>query len=721
VIDAVQVGAAHVTINRNYHVLIAQPDGRVKRGSDGGFYARDTRFVSSYELTVAGKRPQLLNACTVRFFSARHVMTNPRLVTPDLELDAGSLALTLARTIQEGVHEDYDVVNHARRAVRFELAIAMDFDFADMFDVRSIGRQRDRKQASRSSVWSDEKRQLVATYTHGPFSRELHIVCERSDSQPVWREGQIVFDLELAPKQRWHTCVRWLPVTQPGVVGTTLDCLALEQSEDVEPALGSHVSLATVNGSVQLAWDRAVMDMESLRLVDPNHPDDVVPAAGTPWFLTLFGRDSLVTSMQTVLGSPELARGTLARLSALQATRDDPERDMEPGKILHEIRYGEIAELGILPFQPYYGTHDATSLFVIELAHVYEWTADRDLLIRYLPAAEAAMAWIDRYGDRDGDGFQEYATRSSKGFYNQSWKDAHDAIPDEHGAQAPLPLALCELQGYAYDAKLRLAQIYEALGREEDATRLRTEAYQLFERFNDAFWWESEGTYFLGLDGDKHPIRTVASNPGHCLMSGIVPRERARRVAFRLLAEDMWSGWGIRTLSADHPAYNPFSYHTGSIWPHDNATIASGFTRYGLRAETARIALAMFDAANAFAAHRLPELFSGLPRTHDDFPVQYLGANVPQAWAASAIFRLVTIMCGIHARREAGRSRIYLDPALPDWLPELTLRHIRAGTGLLSVHFGPNEVEVLHNTTGFEAISGPPPARSGQVEEALAS
>ena len=279
----------------------------------------------------------------------------------------------------------------------------------------------------------------------------------------------------------------------------------------------------------------------------------------------------------------------------------------------------------------------------------------------------------------------------------------------------------CELQGYAYDAKLRLAQIYEVLDRDEDAARLRAEAHRLFERFNDTFWWDSEGTYYLGLDGEKRPIRTVASNPGHCLMSGIVPRERARRVAYRLLAEDMWSGWGIRTLSADHPAYNPFSYHTGTIWPHDNATIASGFARYGLRTEAARVALGLFDAATAFAANRLPELFSGLPRTYDDFPVQYLGANVPQAWAASSIFRLVTMMCGIHARRESGRSRIYLNPALPDWLPELTLRQIRAGTGLLSVSFAPNETEVLHNTTGYEVVFGPPAARSSQVEEALAS
>src|SRR5947207_1349702 len=318
---------------RSWSTRIAS--GKVSgRGSACGSYARDPRFVSSYELTLAGKRPQLLNACTVRFYSARYVMTNPRIASPDLELEPASLALTLSRTIQEGVHEDYDLVNHARETVRLELAMAMEFDFADMFDVRAIGRQRDRRRASRSISWSDDERQLVATYTFGPFSRELRIVCERSDSQPLWKEGRIVFQLELAPKQRWHTCLRWLPITQPGVVGTTLDCHALERSPEAEQVRSGHVSLATENGSVQLAWDRAVMDMESLHLVDPDHPDDVVPAAGTPWFLTLFGRDSLVTSMQAMIGSPELARGTLARLSALQATGADPERAVEPGKIL---------------------------------------------------------------------------------------------------------------------------------------------------------------------------------------------------------------------------------------------------------------------------------------------------------------------------------------------------------------------------------------------------
>jgi glycogen debranching enzyme len=447
----------------------------------------------------------------------------------------------------------------------------------------------------------------------------------------------------------------------------------------------------------------------------------IIPAAGVPWFVTLFGRDSLVVSMQGISGYPEFAAGALRRLSELQATDDDPERDMEPGKIPHEIRHGELAQLRILPFQPYYGTHDATSLFVIVLSYLFQWTGDLGLLTRYLPNAEAAMGWIDRSGDRDGDGFQEYATRSSHGYYNQGWKDAGDAIPNADGSLASLPLALCELQGYVYDAKLRLADVYELLERPDDAARLRVEAKTLYDRFNDDFWWEAEGTYYLGLDGAKQPIRSVASNAGHCLASGIVPQDRADRVVDRLMADDMWSGWGVRTLSADHHAYNPFSYHTGTIWPHDNAQIAGGFRRYGHDAAAARIAKGLFDAAERFQANRLPELFAGLPRDDGSFPVQYLGANVPQAWAAGSIFRLIAILCGIHATSSQTGSRLYVNPALPDWLPELTMRHLRAGAGAADLHIRGNEVDVLANTTGFEIVHGPAPRPSPDSGTGLAA
>jgi glycogen debranching enzyme len=251
--------------------------------------------------------------------------------------------------------------------------------------------------------------------------------------------------------------------------------------------------------------------------------------------------------------------------------------------------------------------------------------------------------------------------------------------------------------------------MYEMVGRPKDAERLRKEAHRLFDRFNEAFWWEAEGTYYLGLDGNKRPIETVASNAGHLLASGIVPADRAARVVGRLMAEDMWSGWGIRTLSSDHPAYNPFSYHTGSVWPHDGATIAGGFRRYGFVEEASQVARGLFDAAERFQAYRLPELFAGLPRQTGSFPVQYLGANVPQAWAASAIFRLVALMCGIHARTDATGSRIYLDPALPDWLPSLSIQGLRAGRGAVDLAFNDGQANVASNTTRFEIVHEPPP------------
>jgi glycogen debranching enzyme len=393
----------------------------------------------------------------------------------------------------------------------------------------------------------------------------------------------------------------------------------------------------------------------------------------------------------------------------MQAAGDDPERDMEPGKIPHEIRHGELAQLGILPYTPYYGTHDATSLYVIVLSYLYQWLGDDSPLRRYLENAEAAIRWIDRYGDRDRDGFQEYGTRSRHGYYNQGWKDAGDAVPAEDGTLAPLPIATCELQGYVYDAKLRMADIYELLGRPSDARRLRRQAKDLYERVNERLWWEEEGTYYLGLDGRKRPIRSVASNAGHLLQSGIVPPERAGRIVDRFLRGDMWSGWGIRTLSSDHPAYNPFSYHTGTVWPHDNAVIAGGFRRYGFDVEAARVAKGIFDAAERLVAYRLPELFAGLPRAEASFPVQYLGANVPQAWAAGSVFRLIAVLCGIHAASDGDGSRIYVNPALPSWLPELTIHNLRAGRGSLDLAVRDGSVDVLSNDTGFEVVHGPAP------------
>ncbi|HXG39444.1 MAG TPA: glycogen debranching N-terminal domain-containing protein [Candidatus Limnocylindrales bacterium] len=704
----IQVGPSTVTIHRDDRVLVCEPDGRITPAAEQGFFTRDTRLMSGYELRLNGQRPLLLNSSPIQFFSARFEFTNPTLVDDAGEIDRHTLALRIDRTVSGGVHEDIDLVNYGRRTVRIVLEIAIESDFADIFDVK-LGTLVRRGQVN--THWYRSRRELRTTYTNREFFRELVVAVERSTSPPQYANGRLAFVATLPPKDVWHACLKWLPITRPRYRPTTLGCNAVAgELTGLELPRLPKVRLETPNHSVQVAWEQAVRDMESLRLEDPTFARGVyIPSAGVPWFVTLFGRDSLVVSMQGISGFPEFAAGALRRLSELQATEDDPERDMEPGKIPHEIRHGELAQLRILPFQPYYGTHDATSLFVIVYSYLYQWLGDVTLLRRYLPNAEAAMRWIDHYGDRDGDGFQEYATRSSHGYYNQGWKDAGDAIVEADGSISPLPIGTCELQGYVLDAKLRLADVYDILGRPEDAERLRAEARRLYERFNETFWWEAEGTYYLGLNGRKQPIRSVASNAGHLLASGIVPPERAGRVVARLMADDMYSGWGIRTLSSDHPAYNPFSYHTGSVWPHDNALIAGGFRRYGYDREAAQVAKGLFDAAERFQAHRLPELFAGLPRTEGSFPVQYLGANVPQAWASGTIFRLIAILCGIHATSDRTGSRLYINPALPDWLPEVTIRNLRAGQGAAALRFRDGQVEVLSNTTGFEIIQASAP------------
>src|SRR5688572_14011669 len=442
----VQIGPSTITMNRDDRVLVCQPDGRIL-GDDDGFFTRDTRFISGYEVRINGVRPLLLSSAPIQFFSSRFEFTNDALVDIDGTIPGQSLALRLDRTVADGVHEDYDLVNYSLRPVRLTIEISILSDFADIFDVK--GGQIVRR-GELNSRWFRSRGELHSNYVNGDFRRELIVAVERASSSPQFANGSLVYVATIAPKDVWHTCLKWLPVTASSRRLVTLDCNAVDAPlRKVGAKHLPNVSVETPNPVVVRAWDQAVRNLEALKLEDPTFERGVfIPAAGVPWFVTLFGRDSLIVSMQGISGFPEFASGALRRLAALQATEDDPERDMEPGKIPHEIRHGELAQLGILPFQPYYGTHDATSLFVIVLSYLYQWTGDRSVLERYRAAAEAAMGWIEGPGDRDRDGFQEYKTRSSHGHYNQGWKDAWDGIPHADGSLAPLPLALCEIQGY---------------------------------------------------------------------------------------------------------------------------------------------------------------------------------------------------------------------------------------------------------------------------------
>jgi glycogen debranching enzyme len=425
--------------------------------------------------------------------------------------------------------------------------------------------------------------------------------------------------------------------------------------------------------------------MSALRLPESGNPNEYIPAAGVPWFVSVFGRDSLIVSLQNMIVYPDFARGALRVLGELQAKEVDDYRDAQPGKILHEIRAGELATRKLIPHTPYYGTADANALYLIALQEAWKWLGDDSLFLQHEDVARKCLEWIDRYGDLDGDGLQEYQTRSPQGYENMAWKDAGDSVMYPDGTPVKGPKALCELQGYTYDAWLRMAEAFAYFGDVELAAQLRKKAADLRQRFEELFWCEEMGFYAYGLDGDKKQVKTIVSNPGHLLWSGIASPERAARVVQRLLERDMWSGWGIRTLSELNPAFNPFSYQNGSVWPHDNGIIAMGFKNYGFAKEAAMVARDISEAASYFVFYRLPELYAGIRREPGTFPVQYLGANVPQAWAAGSVFHLLRAILGLNAN--AHTKTLFVDPVLPRWLPDITLHNLRVGASTVTLRF----------------------------------
>ena len=425
--------------------------------------------------------------------------------------------------------------------------------------------------------------------------------------------------------------------------------------------------------------------MAALRLpIEGTDHLQFVPAAGVPWFVALFGRDSLIVSLQNALVYPDFARGALDVLGSWQATERDDYRDAEPGKIMHELRLGELAHFKLVPHTPYYGTADATMLYLIVLHAAWRSCGDKSLLERHLQTAEECLEWIDKYGDRDGDGFQEYATRSSAGYENQGWKDAGDAVVNADGSLVKGPKALCELQGYVYDAWLRMAEIFDEIGKSRYAQALRAKAGALFNSFNETFWDEDIRLLRLCAGWRKKKVLTVASNPGHCLWSGIVPTDRAGRVVGRLMAPDMWSGWGIRTLSADHPAYNPYSYQNGSVWPHDNGFIALGFRRYGLprrlRASPATSAAREAILCNIKCRNFTPGS-SVAPRI---FPSNISAPTCP---GLGGRFGLRFLQAILGFQPDAPMSKLYIDPVLPEWLPDITVVDLRVGQQNFDVQF----------------------------------
>lgn len=426
--------------------------------------------------------------------------------------------------------------------------------------------------------------------------------------------------------------------------------------------------------------------------------------AGIPWFTAPFGRDSIITSLQALIFNPDIAVQTLRFLAAYQGDRLDEFTEEQPGKILHEVRRGEMASCREVPHLPYYGSVDATPLFLILLGETLRWTGDLGLARELLPHAERALRWIHEYGDLDGDGFVEYARRSPSGLSNQGWKDSDDGVPFPDGTIPKPPIALVEVQGYVYAAMRAMAEVYAALDNKEGSRRLRAEAEALRRRIQDAFWFEETGYYALALDGDKRPLPTITSNPGHLLWAGVPTAAQAQRMAAVLLGERLFSGWGVRTLARNQPVYNPLSYHDGTVWPHDNSLIALGLARYGFRVEAATILIALYEASLYFRYHRLPELFCGLGRGETDAPVHYPVSCSPQAWAAGAFFPMLQGVLGIEPDAIAGTLHL-VRPYLPDRLQLMEAVRVRIGRSRVSVQFSAQRERTMANVL---AIDGDP-------------
>jgi len=699
----VQVGPPLISIHQGQTVLISEPDGQINWPSEKGLYFFDTRVVSSWAIYANGEPWELLNGGAISYYASRIFLTNRSFLTEDGTIAPRTLGCTISRSISGGMHEDLDITNNSMMPVRFQLEIALRCDFADIFEVKSGHIVR---RGRITTDWSEPHQQLRTTYLNGDFGRAVTISPTRLPVRAVYANGRLSFEVALEPGKAWHCCLLYELADRDRNFAAPPDCVGYSHqshhAETMADWLKNVVEIRTSNEEFYRLFRQALEDMAALRLPIAGTDHMVfLPAAGLPWFVAPFGRDSLIVSLQNTLIYPEFARGALEILGSLQATEEDNYRDAEPGKILHEMRYGELAHFKLIPHTPYYGTADATPLYLITLHAAWRATGDRALLEQHLETAERCLSWIDQYGDRDGDGFQEYQTRSPVGYENMGWKDSGDSVVYPDGSLVKGPKALCELQGYVYSAWIRMAEVFDALGKPDRAQTMRAKASALFDHFNEAFWDEELGFYAYALDGEKKKVLSVSSNAGHCLWSGIVPPEHAKKVVERLMAPDMWTGWGIRTLSANHPAFNPYNYQTGSVWPHDNAIIAMGFKLYGFGAEAARIAHDISIAASHFLLNQLPELYTAFERDETTFPVQYIGANVPQAWAAGSAFMLTQAILGFLP--DAPRNKLYVDPSLPEWLPDLTVQDLRVGRHKLDIRFWREREQ-----TAFEVTKGDP-------------
>src|ERR671936_500671 len=701
-----------VVLKENRIMMVSDEMGDIPAGNTNGLglYFSDTRFLSAYEFRLNRVKPILLSASVDESYVATFQMVNPVLVLDEgkRRIPQQSISIRRSRFIYGGLHERIGLQNCGREPIELECSLRLDADFRDMFDVRGYKLQ----MLGRMQPIESNGRTMSFTYQgQDGMLRRTEVMVNRPVSS--LHEGTLTWHFQVASKETVTLVIDIIPL-----IGEDEPALSYLYDDALQALQASYRRWN--EQTTRIRTDNAFLDrgllrrsQMDLRILLEEFDSGLFPMAGIPWFSAPFGRDALITSIQTLMLNPEIARGTLRYLAQQQGRKVDRPREEEPGKILHEQRYGELANLMMIPHTPYYGSSDSTALFLVFAVEMMDWLNDQDLFVELLPAILKALAWCDRYGDLDQDGFIEYAERASGGLRHQGWKDSSDSLVFADGRPAELPAALVEVQGYVYQAKVGLSRILERLGESHHAIRLGREADELRRRFEARFWMEPEQFYAQALDRHKTAVPSITSNPGHCLWAGICDPERAELLAERLLAPDMFSGWGIRTLSSSSPHYNPMSYHNGTIWPHDNSIAAAGLRRYRHPEAASKVIEGIMEAGIRMPGARLPELFCGFKRDtrYNAGPTEYLVSCNPQASGAGAAFHLLQTALGIVPDTTAGR--VYLCPVPFSQASSVEVRGMRVGSGRLSFKVAYNggrpQVDVLEQPSDLAVILDEPP------------
>ena len=660
-----------------------------------GLYTKDTRFLSKLDVKINGEEPILLHSDAAENYMSTILLTNPHM-EKDGELILWRESVEISRTrfiYDEVLYETIKVKNYYPKQVNFNISVHMDVDFKDMFIVRGF---QNGDVGSRQGQTVDGQTLTFHYVGADQLERKTFIKWDR-EANDISIDGNVMFDFELQHAEEESVTFIVQPQIGDSQNNKVLDKeIALEKLKESFTDWNDSITKVTTDvAPLQRLVDRGINDLRVL-LTDLGHGK--FPVAGLPWFGVPFGRDSLIAALQMLAFQPEVAKGTLYTMAKYQGTKVDPWRDEQPGKIMHEIRYGELATTNQIPFTPYYGTIDATPLFLVLLTEYVKWTGDLNIVNDLEQNIEAALTWINEYGDRDGDLFVEYHQESSKGIANQGWKDSGDSIVHRNGDYAKTPIALSEVQGYVYQAKIGIASIYDALNKEDRATQLRNEAVALKEKFDQEFWMDDVNFYAIALDEKKDQVGTITSNPGHILFSEMLNKEKEQKVVDMLVSPKMFSGYGIRTMGEGEAGYNPMSYHDGSIWPHDNSMILLGMSKLGHQNVANDVINGLIDSGAYFEYDRLPELFCGYGKEIGK-AVKYPVACSPQAWAAGTPLVFIQTILGLFP--DSLNKTITISPELLNGMEELTVENIKVGSGVLSVKVTKGVLEILKNTTGF--------------------